>query len=44
MVQIYLTTFANLDFGHGVAIAVLLGIASLFMSGFYLLAFRQAAR
>jgi multiple sugar transport system permease protein len=44
MVQIYLTTFANLDFGHGVAIAILLAIASLFMSGFYLLAFRQAGR
>jgi multiple sugar transport system permease protein len=42
MVQIYLTTFANLDFGHGVALAILLAMASLFMSGVYLVAFRRS--
>ena len=44
MVQVYLTTFANLDFGHGVALAMLLALASLFMSCVYLLAFRSATR
>lgn len=41
MLQIYLTTFANLDFGHGVALAIMLGMASLFMSSVYLVAFRR---
>ena len=41
MMQVYLTTFRNLDFGHGAALAVLLSVVSLFMSTVYMLAFRR---
>jgi multiple sugar transport system permease protein len=43
MMQVYLTTFSNLDFGHGAALAVLISIVSLFLSGAYLVFFRRAA-
>ena len=43
MMQVYLTTFGNLDFGHGAALAVLLSVASLLMTGVYMLVFRRAA-
>jgi multiple sugar transport system permease protein len=42
MMQVYLTTFSNLDFGHGAALAVLLSVASLTVSVLYLRAFRRA--
>ena len=32
MMQIYLTTFGNLDFGHGAALAVMLSLASILIS------------
>lgn len=41
MMQVYLTTFSNLDFGHGAALAVLISIVSLFMSGVYMLFLRR---
>ena len=36
MMQIYLTTFGNLDFGHGAALAVLLSLASILISCLYI--------
>ena len=42
MMQVYLTTFSNLDFGHGAALAVLLSVASLTVSVLYLRVFRRA--
>ena len=41
MMQVYLTTFSNLDFGHGAALAVLISIVSLFMWGAYMLFLRK---
>jgi multiple sugar transport system permease protein len=43
MMQVYLTTFANLDFGHGVALAVLISAVSLSISGIYMLFLRRPA-
>jgi multiple sugar transport system permease protein len=36
MMQIYLTTFGNLDFGHGAALAVMLALASILISCLYI--------
>ena len=36
MMQIYLTTFGNLDFGHGAALAVMLSLASILISCLYI--------
>jgi ABC-type sugar transport system permease subunit len=41
MMQIYLTTFGNLDFGRGAALAVMLSAASILISGAYIVGLRR---
>jgi multiple sugar transport system permease protein len=43
MMQVYLTTFQNLDYGHGAALAVLISVVSGFVSLVYLAAFRKTS-
>jgi len=44
MMQIYLTTFGNLDFGHGAALAVMLSLVSILVSVAYIGGLRRRAR
>jgi ABC-type sugar transport system permease subunit len=44
MMQIYLTTFGNLDFGHGAALAVMLSAVSILISVAYIAASRRRSR
>jgi multiple sugar transport system permease protein len=44
MMQIYLTTFGNLDFGHGAALAVMLSLVSILVSVAYIVGLRRRAR
>jgi multiple sugar transport system permease protein len=44
MMQVYLTTFENLNFGQGVALAFVITALTSVVVGFYLLAFRRPAK
>jgi multiple sugar transport system permease protein len=44
MMQIYLTTFGNLDFGHGAALAVMLSAVSILISVAYIVGLRRRSR
>jgi multiple sugar transport system permease protein len=44
MMQIYLTTFGNLDFGKGAALAVMLSFVSITISGAYIVGLRRRTR
>lgn len=44
MMQVYLTTFQNLDFGKGVAMAFVITAITALVVGLYLLAFRRSMR
>jgi multiple sugar transport system permease protein len=44
MMQIYLTTFGNLDFGHGAALAVMLSLVSILVSSVYIVGLQRRSR